>query len=275
MEVTAFAMGWLTLGLVLVFSGAVAGFLAGLFGIGGGAILVPVLYQFLGILDISDNVSMHVAVGSSLAIIAPTSIRSFLSHKAKGAVDMDLLKSWLIAVPIGVIIGSATAAFVSGSELRVIFALIAFIVSLRLLWGRDDWRLANDLPGNPLRAFIGIMIGFFSTLMGIGGGVFNNSFMTLCNRPIHQAIATSAGTGALIAIPGMVGFIIAGWGVPDLPPLSLGYVNMLAIALVIPVSIFAAPYGAHFAHKLSRQTLERAFGIFLLIVALRFVISVI
>ncbi|MEP3278488.1 MAG: sulfite exporter TauE/SafE family protein [Stappiaceae bacterium] len=258
------------LALALIASGAVAGVLAGIFGIGGGAVLVPVLYQFLTTLGIDEGIRMHISVATSLAIIVPTSIRSFSAHKAKGAADLELLKSWLIPVPLGVVLASIIAAFVSGNDLKGIFAAIALVVGLRMLFNKESWRLGTDIPGNPLRAICGGLIGFFSTLMGIGGGVMNNTFMTLYGRPIHQAVATSAGTGVLISIPGTIGMILAGWDASNLPPFSLGYVNLLGVVLVIPITIFTAPIGVRIAHSLPKRTLEVAFGIFLLIVALRF-----
>lgn len=258
------------LALALVASGAVAGLLAGVFGIGGGAVLVPVLYQFLTWLGVDEAVRMHISVATSLGIIVPTSIRSFMAHKKRGAADLELLKSWLIPVPFGVVIASLVAAYVSGDGLKGIFAGIAVIVGLRMLFNRESWKIGNDIPGNPVRAICGVLIGFFSTLMGIGGGVMNNTFMTLYGRPIHQAVATSSGTGVLISIPGVIGMMWAGWGEPNLPAFSLGYVNLLGVALIIPITTFAAPFGVKIAHALPRRYLEVFFGLFLLSVAARF-----
>ncbi|WP_186395839.1 sulfite exporter TauE/SafE family protein [Stappia sp. TSB10GB4] len=258
------------LALALVASGAVAGILAGVFGIGGGAVLVPVLYQFLTWLGVDEAVRMHISVATSLGIIVPTSIRSFLAHKQRGAADLDLLKSWLIPVPAGAVVASLVAAYVSGDGLKGIFAGIAVIVGLRMLFNRESWKIGNDIPGNPVRAICGALIGFFSTLMGIGGGVMNNTFMTLFGRPIHQAVATSSGTGVLISIPGVIGMMWAGWGAAGLPAFSLGYVNILGVALIIPITTFAAPFGVKIAHALPRRYLEIFFGLFLLSVAARF-----
>ena len=263
----------LGLGLALVASGLVAGFLAGLFGIGGGAVLVPVLYQFLTVLGVDESIRMHVSVGTSLGIIVPTSLRSFLAHKKRGAVDLELLKSWIVPVPLGVLAASLVAAYVSGDSLKGIFAIVALVLGLRMLFDKPHWRLGPDIPGNPVRAICGALIGFFSTLMGIGGGVMNNTFMTLYGRPIHQAVATSSGTGLLISVPGTIGLMWAGWGVSLLPAFSAGYVNLLGVALIIPVTTFAAPYGVKVAHALPRRTMEILFGVFLLIVAARFLLS--
>lgn len=267
MEVISLALG-------VAVAGGVAGVLAGLFGIGGGAILVPVFYQVLGIVGVEEGIRMHLAVGTSLAIIVPTSIRSFLSHKAKGAVDMDLLKSFVFAVPAGVILATLVFASISGRELRMVFAFIAILVGARLLFNRGSWKIGNDLPTGIGRYAVGALIGFLSTLMGIGGGVLNNTFMTLFGRPIHQAVATSAGVGVLISIPGFIGSIWAGWGEPGLPLLSTGYVNWIAVALIIPITLAVAPLGVRLAHGLKKRQLEIGFGLFMFIVAARFFYSV-
>ena len=201
-------------------SGVVSGLFAGVFGIGGGAVLVPVFYQAFGLLGVDEVVRMHVSVGSSLAIIIPTSIRSFNAHRARGAVDMELLRDFLIPVPIGVILAAIAAAYITSEGLRIIFSVITVLVGLKLLFNRESWRIGTKIPGNPWRAVIGVVIGFFSTLMGIGGGVMNNTFMTLYGRPMHQAVATSSGVGVMIAIPGTLGYIWAGWGDRLLPPVS-------------------------------------------------------
>ena len=254
-------------------AGAVAGLRAGVFGIGGGAILVPVFYQVLGLLGVDESVRMHISVGTSLAIIVPTSLRSFQAHHARGVVDMDLLKSLVVPVPVGVILASLVAAYLSSEELRAVFAIIALVMALRLLFNRDSWRLGTEIPGNPARAIIGVVMGFFSTLMGIGGGIMNNTFMSLYGRPMHQAVATSSGVGALIAVPGTVGYIAAGWGNPLLPIGSTGYVNWIAFAAIIPVAMVVTPLGVRIAHAMEKRQLEIGFGIFCLFVAIRFMIS--
>lgn len=261
--------------VILAGAGLVAGFLAGLFGIGGGAILVPVFFQVFGYAGVDEAVRMQLSVGTSLAIIAPTSLRSFFAHKARGAVDMDLLKGWIIAVPLGTIIAAAIAAHVSGFALRAIFAVIALLIAFRMIFNRESWRLGSDLPGNPLRFIVGTVIGVLSGLMGVGGGVLNNTFMTLYGRPVHQAVATSSGVGVLISIPGLIGFIVGGWGDPGLPPLSTGFINWIAVALIIPITLLVAPVGVRVAHGLSKRQLNIGFGIFLVFVSARFFISLI
>lgn len=263
----------MTFALTIAFSGVVSGLLAGVFGIGGGAVLVPVFYQVFQLLDVDDSVIMHLAVGSSLAIIIPTAIRSYSSHKVKGAVDMDLLRKFLIPVPIGVVLASVTAAYISSAGLRTIFSAIMILVAFRMLFNRESWRLGTELPKNPALGIIGVVIGYLSTLMGIGGGVLNNTFMTLFGRPIHQAVATSSGVGVLIAIPGTIGYIWAGWGNPLLPIASTGFINWIAVALIIPVAMIVTPYGVTLAHSLSKRKLEIGFGLFCVFVSVRFFLS--
>ncbi len=254
-------------------AGVVAGLLAGLFGIGGGAVLVPVFFQVFGYLHVDDAVRMHLSVGTSLAVIVPTSIRSFMSHKARGAVDIDFLKNWVIAVPLGALIASAVAAGSSSAQLRAIFAVIALLFAIRMIFNRESWRLGDDVPKNPWNFLVGTGIGVLSGLMGIGGGVLNNTFMTLYNRPIHQAVATSSGVGVLISIPGLIGYVIAGWGEGGLPPFSTGFVNWITVALIIPITLLVAPLGVRLAHGLSKRQLNIGFGIFLILVSIRFFYS--
>lgn len=259
----------------LAISGIIAGFLAGLFGVGGGAVLVPGFYQILGSLGVGDDIRMHIAVGTSLAIIVPTSLLSFKQHNAKGTVDIELLKSFIIAVPVGVFCASIITVFISGASLRAIFAIMTFIISMKLLFAKDGWNLGTKIPGNPIRFFAGWLIGFLSTFMGIGGGVFNNTFMTMFGRPIHQSVSTSSGVGVLIAIPGVLGYIWAGWGVANLPIYSLGYINMIMVVLVIPITLLMVPIGVRVAHAISKRQLQISFGLFLIVVSLRFFISLV
>lgn len=263
----------LTLLGTLVVASIAAGFLAGLFGVGGGAIYVPVLYQAFEGLGVSHAVTMHLAIGSSIAIIVPTSLRSLRAHSSRGAVDRALLREWIVAVPLGAIAGAAVASTISSEMLRGVFAFLALSLGLKMIFGRIPYTIAEDLPGLAGRSAAGFMIGLLSSLMGIGGGILNNTFMTLYGRPMLQAVATSAGVGALIAVPGLVGYAVGGWGDPALPPFSLGYVSLAAVAVAGPVSILAVPFGAALAHRLTRRQLELCFGSFLLIVSARFVYS--
>lgn len=261
--------------LALAAGGAVAGILAGMFGIGGGAILVPIFFHVFGLLGVPEDVRMQLALGTSLAIIVPTSIRSFMAHRQRGAVDIALLKGWIVAVPLGTIIATVIAAKASSVELRLIFALIALALAFRMIFNRVSWKLGDDLPGNPIKFLVGAGIGMLSGLMGIGGGVLNNTFMTLYGRSIHQGVATSSGAGVLISLPGLAGYIWGGWGVPGLPPFSTGYINWLAVLLLIPITLYLAPIGAKLAHAMSKRELEVGFGIFLVFISIQFFLTII
>ena len=260
---------------ILALVGGLAGTMAGLFGIGGGAIMVPILYEGFAALGIDESVRMHLSVGTSIAVILPTSIRSFLAHRRRGAVDMGLLRDWLLPVPIGVVAGAVAAAFIGGAGLRAIFTVFAVLFGLRFIFGGWQWRLGPDIPGQPARSIAGLGVGFLSTLMGVGGGIFTNSFMTLYGRPMLQAVATSSGVGVLISVPGAIGYVVAGWGNPEVGAYAAGFVNLLAVAVLVPATVLMAPLGVRLAHALSRRQLEVGFGIFLLIVAGRFAYSLI
>jgi uncharacterized protein len=260
----------------LLAGGVATGLLAGLFGVGGGAIIVPVIYAVFGLMAVPDEVRMPLAVGTSLAVIIPTSIQSFRTHRAKGAVDMAVLKLWAAPVVAGVVAGSFVAAYAPAALFKLVFVAVASVSAAKLLFGGDRWRLGGELPGpGPMRA-IGVGIGAASSLMGIGGGQISNLVMTLFNRPIHQAVATSSGLGVLISIPGAIGFMLAGWPqMPKLPPLSIGYVSLIGLFLIAPTSAFFAPYGARLAHRMPKRQLELAFGVFLVLVSLRFLWSIV
>ncbi len=260
--------------LSMAAAGGVTGILAGLFGIGGGAILVPILMEFLNFQNVEPSVQAHIAVGTSLAIIIPTSIRSFRAHQKRGAPDEALLRNWVIMVPLGVVIASFIVAFVSGEVLKTVFAVVALLIAIKMLFNRAKWSLGEDLPPQPIKGGVGFFIGFISTFMGIGGGNLNNVFMTSYGRPIHQAVATSAGLGVLISVPAAITYVVTGWGNPDLPPFSFGYINLLAFILIMPISMLVAPLGVKMAHGLSKRHMEIAFGVFLILVSARFFYSV-
>jgi uncharacterized membrane protein YfcA len=269
------------LALLLVAVGALSGFLAGVFGIGGGAILVPVFYECFRLAGVPLEVRMPLCIGTSLAIIIPTSIRSYSAHRARGAVDMAVLKSWWLAVLAGVIAGSVTARYAPERLFKIVFVMVAWSAAARLIFARETWRLGDDLPKGPLMKSFGFFVGLLSTLMGIGGGLFANLLMTFYGRPIHQAVATSAALAVLISIPGALGYVYAGWPVaahyPDVAalqlPFALGYVSLIGTLLVMPTSLLTAGLGVRVAHALSKRTLELAFGCYLLIVGSRFVLS--
>lgn len=250
-------------------AGLVGGTVAGLLGVGGGIVLVPVLYQTLSFLGVDESVRMPLAVGTSLATIIPTSIRSTLSHNEKGAVDWALLRAWAAPTVIGVLIGTWLATIVGGKGLTAVFAGGAGALGLFMLLGREEWRLGDTVPGGLWSWLLGLANGCLSVMMGIGGGTFGVTVMTLFGVPIHRAVATAAGFGLIIALPGTVGMIVSGWNTPGLMPFSLGFVNLIGLALIVPATILSAPWGVAIAHRLSRRTLRLAFGFFLCATAVR------
>lgn len=259
------------LAVSLMVAGAATGLLAGVFGVGGGAVIVPVLYEVFRVIGVPEEVRMPLVVGTSLAVIIPTSIRSFNAHRAKGMVDTSIIRIWAIPVVLGVALGSIVARYAPADLFKAVFVAVAFVSAMRLLFASDRWKLGEDMPGPLLMRVYGLVIGVLSALMGIGGGQLSSLFMTFYGRPIHQAVATSSGLGVLISIPGALGYIYAGWPkMPLLPPLSLGYVSFIGFLLFIPTSIWTAPIGARLAHRLSKRRLEIAFGLFLLLVCARF-----
>jgi len=264
----------LWLAAALAVAGAVTGILAGLFGVGGGAIIVPILYQVFAVLDVPEAVRMPLSVGTSLAIIIPTCIAAYRTHRAKGAVDRPILRYWALPCLLGVAAGSFIAAFAPAWLFKIVFVTIAGLNGILLLIGRRDWRLTDHLPGpSPMRG-IGFAIGIFSALMGISGGMLSNIALLTLGRTMQQAVATSSGLGIVISIPGTIGYMLAGWSkMASLPPLSIGFVSLLGLALLAPLSMLLAPFGARLAHTISKRRLEIAYGAYLLLAAARFVIN--
>jgi uncharacterized membrane protein YfcA len=269
------------LALLLVAVGALSGFLAGLFGIGGGAILVPVFYECFRLAGVPLEVRMPLCIGTSLAIIIPTSISSFRAHYLRGAVDMKILRAWWLPVVIGVIAGSVTARYAPERLFKIVFVMVAYSAATRLLLAGESWKFGDDFPEGALMKLYGFIVGLLSTLMGVGGGLFLNLLMTFYGRPIHQAVATSSALAVLISIPGALGYVYAGWPAaahyPEVAalqlPFAVGYISLIGAVLVMPTSLLTAPLGVKVAHAMSKRTLEMAFGFYLLIVGSRFVIS--
>lgn len=259
---------------VLLVAGGLTGILAGLFGVGGGALMVPVLFEAFGFLGVADSARMQLAVGTSLAIIIPTSLCSYSGHLSRGAVDTGLLRSWALPIVFGVVIGVIIARYTSPIVMQIVFVAVAGINAIKLISGTTRWNIANDLPRGLALRFYGWTIGLLSSLMGIGGGQIANIIMTLHGRGIHQAVATSAGIGVLISVPGAIGYILAGWGRADLPADAIGFVSLLGLALFLPTTFLTANLGVRLAHSMSRRNLEIAFGLFLALVSARFVLVI-
>jgi uncharacterized membrane protein YfcA len=259
--------------LALLAGGTLAGFLAGLLGVGGGGILVPVLYEAFSALGVDESVRMHVVLGTSFAVIAPTAWRSFRGHLALKAVDTKVLTRLGPYVVAGVLLGIVLVSQATSAALKWVWIVCAAFLAAKMAFGRDDWRLGSELPQSRLLEAAAFAIGLISTLMSIGGGMFFVSLLTLYGRPILSAVATSSGFGPIIALPSLAGYVWAGWGVAGTPPLSLGYVSLIGALLVVPMSVLAAPLGVRAAHGLPKRKLELAFAAFLAVVALRLFVS--
>jgi uncharacterized protein len=261
----------LPLAALLAVTGALVGVLAGVFGVGGGTITVPVLFYVFSYLGIEESVAMPAAVGTSLALIVPTSIKSARGHFAKGAVDVPLLKRWIIPVTAGVVVGAAIARFADPWVFQVVFVAVASANAIKLIFGGDKWTIAPAMPSGVMSLIYGWVVGLASALMGIGGGAIANLIFTLHGKPIHQAVGTSAALGVLISIPGAIGYAWAGWEKSGLPIGSVGYVCLIAVMMMLPTTLMTTGVGVKIAHALKKRHLELAFGIYLAVVSLRFV----
>jgi len=261
-------IAWLALALLA--GGLLTGFLAGLLGIGGGGIVVPVLYEVFRISGVSDSIRMQACVATSLAIIVPTSIRSMRSHWRHGAVDFTVIRRlgpWVVA---GALLGVLIASHAPASFLEGVFVASTLFMAYRIAFGNGPAIANRKLPGLPLDALAGGGIGLISTLIGIGGSAYITAYMKLYGWPIHTAVGTASGFGPIIAIPAIIGYIIAGWDNHAGVPLALGFVSLAGAIVIAPVTVLAAPLGVKVAHRLSRRHLEYAFVAFLLAVAARF-----
>lgn len=269
-EIAMSAGSIIMLAVALAVAGAIVGFMSGLLGIGGGGILVPVLYETFAALGVDPDIRMHMALATSLTVIVPTSLRSFSAHRARGSVDMDLVKRlgpWVIA---GVVLGVFTAENVSSAFLKWFWVVFGSIMAAKMWFGREDWQFGSSIPKSRWVEVYGVFVGYVSVLISIGGAAFVVTFMTLYGRSVLQAVGTSTGFGPLIAIPGALGFMWAGWDVEGTLPFSIGYVSLLGAALIIPLSVMTAPLGVRLAHGIPKRRLEQAFALFLCVVVARF-----
>lgn len=250
----------------LMVTGVCSGIAAGLLGIGGGAIIVPALATALSVMGFDTDVVQHVAVGTSLAIIIPTGWVSARAHYRRGALDVATLRLWVPFIVAGTFIGGLVAGLFSGNALRIVFAVMAFVIAANIVFGFQT-RLMGHLQGSALTHRLSAsVVGFVSALMGIGGGSLSVPTLVAFGASMHAAVGTSAAIGVAIAVSGTLGFIVSGWGVQGLPPLSIGYVNLVALLLVGVLAALFAPLGAAMAHRLKQQTLKYVFAGFLVLV---------
>ncbi|WP_333591380.1 sulfite exporter TauE/SafE family protein [Brevundimonas sp.] len=258
----------LLLSAAMIGAGVFAGLIAGLFGVGGGTVIVPVLFYAFELLGVGGEGNLHVAVGSSLLTIVGTSWRSLAAHRKHGAVDEAVLKAWTPWVGIGALVGAAVAGFTSMQGLAVVYGVCLAGIAAQMGLAPDHMTLRRDLPTGWTRRLVGGVIGALSAMMGIGGGSFGGMLMTLCGRPIHQAVATASGFGMVIGAAATLGFVVFGWDAAGRPPWSLGYVNLPAAAIMGIVTTLVAPYGARLAHRLDKRVLKKAFAAYLALTAL-------
>jgi uncharacterized membrane protein YfcA len=257
-------------------AGAISGFLAGLFGIGGSTVVIPVLYEIFRLLGVPDDVRMQLSIGTALVVTVPTTLRAYFAHNAKGAVLNDALRVWIIPAALGVLLGAYITYVAPAALFKVTFMLFAIFMSARFLLGRESWKIDDKLPGTPVMALAGALFGAVATLVGVAGGALSTLFLTLYGVSFHTAVATSTGLGVIVGLPASIGYMIAGWQHQDiLPPLSIGFVSVIGVLVIAPAGVIAAPFGARLAHRLPKRKLEIAFGTFLLLVALRFAVSLI
>lgn len=262
------------LALLIVAGGVVTGFLAGLFGVGGGGVIVPVLYEVFRFVDVPEDLRMQLCVGTSLAVIVPTTLRSYVGHKRTGAVIPGVLRLWTPAAVAGIVIGSAAASFAPVEVFKIAFVTFCALMASKMLAGSGRWNIATELPGRVVLSVYGFGMGVLSSLVGVSGGGFSTAILTLYGQPIHRAVATSAGLGVPITVVGTIGYIIAGWPhMSALPPLSVGFVSLPGFVLMAPIASFMTGYGVRLAHRLPRRRLEVAFACFLVLVGTRFLVS--
>lgn len=257
------------LALAVAIAGVAGGLIAGLLGVGGGIVIVPVLFTVLEALGTEPGVAIKVAVATSLATIVLTSLSSARSHHKRGAVDYSLLKRWSVPVVIGVVIGTLVAGYADGRLLTGVFGTVALLVAINMFLRRKNEPLWLDFPNAVVRSALGVVVGLISAMMGIGGGTLSVPILTAFGFDMRKAVGTASAIGFFIAIPGMLGYILTGWGAIGLPPYSLGYINLVAFAAVAPLTMAFAPIGARIAHSIPQSALRLSFAVFLLATSIR------
>lgn len=251
---------------VLLVIGAFAGVIGGLLGVGGGIVLVPAFFYSFTHLGLGGGKVMQVCVATSMATIVVTSLRSVSAHHRKGAVDWEVLKTWGPTLALAAAMGTFVASRVPSVALQAVFGGLAGLAGLWMAFGRDQWRLGQVMPRQPTRSALAGMVGFFSAMMGIGGGTFGVPLMTLYGVPIHRAVATASGFGVVIAVPSVAGFLLL--PIAEAPPWTVGAVNLPAFLVVIGTTLLTTPLGVRLAHAMNPKPLKRAFAVFLTLVAL-------
>ena len=259
----------------LLITGVIGGLIAGLFGVGGGIVIVPILFWIFTSLNFPNEILMHMAIGSSLATIIPTSISSARAHYHRGSIEIDIIKKWAPGIFLGAIIGGLSGKYFSVNELKYLFASIAFFVALNMFF-KEPLKFGNNLPKSRLLNIImSSFIGLVSSLMGVGAGTLGVPALVALSVPIHKAIGTAAALGLFIAVPATLGLAFSGFNIPNRPPMSIGYVNLIAFFIMFPLTVFFAPVGVKLAHRINQRALKSIFGIFLIITSIKMLSSII
>jgi len=256
--------------LIMVIAAIPVGFVAGLFGIGGGLITVPFLFYIFGKIGLDQAYVMHLAVGTSFAIIIPTSIVSVITHNKFKAVDFNIVKSYGIFVVLGVTFGTIFAATLKTESLILFFSLVIFFLGIYLLFLKEKESKITIKIRLRYKIFYGFIVGFISAPMGIGGAIMNVPILKFFGYTINKAIGSSAAIGSLIAIFGSIGFLITGSYLKTNIPLSIGFLNIPTFLIFVPITMFMARLGASTIHKIDKNKISVYFGIFLIIVASKF-----
>jgi uncharacterized membrane protein YfcA len=259
----------------LLITGVIGGLIAGLFGVGGGIVIVPILFWIFTSLNFPNEILMHMAIGSSLATIIPTSVSSARAHYHRGSIEIDIIKKWAPGIFLGAIIGGLSGKYFSVNELKYLFASIAFLVALNMFF-KEPLRLGNNFPKSRLLNIImSSLIGLVSSLMGVGAGTLGVPALVALSVPIHKAIGTAAALGLFIAVPATLGLAFSGFNIPNRPPMSIGYVNLIAFFIMFPLTVFFAPVGVKLAHRINQRALKSIFGVFLIITSIKMLSSII
>ncbi|RKL53099.1 sulfite exporter TauE/SafE family protein [Candidatus Liberibacter asiaticus] len=244
---------------LIIVASFLSGTLSGLFGVGGGLVMVPVLSKAFQLMGIDDSICMHVAMGTSLGVIAPTSVMSFMEHRRHGTINMKILKDWIFVLPITTVVTSLMISRVDKSFLNKAFAIFCLLMGILML-KRDRLYCERKFPDNYVKYIWGMVTGFLSGALGVGGGIFTNLLMLFYGASIYKATATSAGVSALIAFPALLVRIYSGWGLNGLPPWSLGFVNIGAVLIILPISILITPLATKLSYMIGKKYLTIGFS---------------
>ncbi len=261
--------------LGLLVTGIVGGLIAGLLGVGGGIVIVPVLFWIFTSLKFPDEILMHMAIGSSLATIIPTSIASARAHYNKGSIDINVLKKWGFGIFFGALIGGFIGKFFGANDLKYVFGIVALLVAINM-FKKNPVAIKDNLPLSKfINFFFSGLIGFISSLMGVGAGTLGVPALVSFSMPIHKAIGTASALGLFIAVPATIGLAFSGFDVPNRPPMSIGFVNLIAFFIMFPLTILFAPIGVKIAHLINQSILKKVFSLFLIITSIKMLSSII